>query len=158
MSKEFDVDMNRKQEERIRFLENKYAPHKLSKDEKVSKEYKSEINCKQYKLRRYFEVKSIAHKYNFNTFIVEKTMFIIEKVGDIKNLHRRAKIEQIIASILLFSKFEDLVTGDVDKTQMWEDYDLNWKLYSIVIANLLKYYRKNEKILYGCTVQELLVG
>ena len=44
MSKEFDVDMNRKQEERIRFLENKYAPHKLSNGEKVSKEYKLEGN------------------------------------------------------------------------------------------------------------------
>lgn len=157
MIKEFDVDMNKKQEERIKFLENKYAPHKLSNGEKVSKEYESKINRKRYRLRRYFEVKNIAHEYKFNVDSLTKAMFLIEKIDDIQSLHRKATLKQIIASILLFCKYENKLIARVDESKIWKDYNLNWKLYCIVIMNMLIYYRQQNNVPYGCVVQDLIM-
>ena len=149
--------MSKKQEKRIKFLEEKYAPHRLSAGEKVSKEYKSKIKKKQERLYRYFEVKAIAHEYKFDANTLSKAMFLIERIDNIKSLHCKATLKQIVASILLFCKYENKSISRVDESKMWNDCDLNWELYCIVIMNMLIYYRQQNNVPYGCVVQDLIM-
>lgn len=117
----------------------------------VSTEYKSEVNRRQYRQRRYFEVKTLAHKYDFNACTVEKTMFIIDLVNDLKKLYNRAKLEQIIIAILLYCKWEDNPALELDKTKPWKDYELDWKMYSRIISKILNFYRRNDRVPYTGT-------
>lgn len=136
---------------RINYLEKKYAPNRLATGEMVSTKYKSEVNRRQYRQRRYFEVKTLAHKYDFNAYTVEKTMFIINFVNDLKKLYKRAKLEQITIAILLYCKWEDNPALELDKTKPWEDYELDWKMYSRIISRILMIYRKNDRVPYNGT-------
>lgn len=66
--------------------------------------------------------------------------------NDFKKLCGNCSKEKIIAILGLFVLRTYVPKLKEEENPLWREYNLNWKLYSRVIANVLKLLRENQRI------------
>lgn len=132
----------------INKLLKKYKPYTLNKAERVSKTYKANMDKARNNYNKNQMIKEIGDEYNLNELIIEKTNYIVNRIGNLKLLHQNAPQRKIIACILCFSIFEEDTSVRLDKISVWRGEDLDWRLFSRVTARLLIWYRRQIGIAY----------
>lgn len=90
-------------------------------------------------------MQQILNETNTTKQIETEVHELIQKT-ELKQLCPRCKEEQIISTIILFIIRTYNNNFIEERTRIWKKYKLNWKIYSRIIANLLKNMRKNQPI------------
>lgn len=133
----------------IGYLERIYPPFLLNRYEKVSRDFKIDLKRKQYDYRQRKILERICLEYDVPKHVFMSSLYILERLDNVKCLHRTIRLEQIFACIILFCSTEVNRQYNISKTRLWREQDLDWKTYSVVLSRLLEYYRKNSKLPYN---------
>jgi DNA-directed RNA polymerase subunit M/transcription elongation factor TFIIS len=134
------------QEYRIKYLLDKYGETKIAPYECLPKESRAEINKNYYKNNiQKNRVQQLLNETHTTKQIEIEVHEIVQKT-ELKQLCPRCKEEQIIAVIILFIIRTYNNKCIEERTSLWKKYKLNWKLYSRIVANLLKELRKNQPV------------
>lgn len=133
-------------ENRIQYLIDKYGETKIAPYECLSKDSRAKINQQYYKNNiQKNRVQQILNETNTIKQIETEVHELIQKT-ELKQLCPKCKEEQIISTIILFIIRTYNNNFIEERTRIWKKYKLNWKIYSRIIANLLKNMRKNQPI------------
>lgn len=99
--------------------------------------------------QHYFFLETISADLNLNRTDIQRILYITRRVG-IKQLHKRASMEQVLLALAVFIKEES--TGHplrIDRYSILKEYNVNYKLYTTVLRNLLRYYRSRSPVVRG---------
>jgi hypothetical protein len=99
--------------------------------------------------QHYFFLETISADLNLNRTDIQRILYITRRVG-IKQLHKRASMEQVLLALAVFIKEES--TGHplrIDRYTILKEYNVNYKLYTTVLRNLLRYYRSRSPVVRG---------
>lgn len=133
-------------ENRIQYLIDKYGETKIAPYECLPKDSRAKINQQYYKNNiQKNRVQQILNETNTTKQIETEVHELIQKT-ELKQLCPKCKEEQIISTIILFIIRTYNNNFIEERTRIWKKYKLNWKIYSRIIANLLKNMRKNQPI------------
>lgn len=140
--------MNRKhQENRIKYLEHEFRDDHLNSDELISPTMKSEVNKKYYDKNQLKDVDDVLSTLPpFTGHLLKKQVYYIVKNFKLKDLCRKCKLEVILAVIIIFVWKDYNKSLKIDDNSLWKKYDLNWRIYGIIIGNLLRKTRENNVI------------
>ena len=128
----------------IEYLLEKYSPYHLSNGEVVSPEYKAKIKRNGYRLKREYKVKEIGRQYGFSKFTIEKTVWLINHIDNLKDLCNNYTLEKIIVALGLFCMIENC--KEVPFRNIWIEYDLTWREYALIVSRVLSFYRFNMEV------------
>jgi len=129
---------------RIEKLLNKYGEYNVNQGEKLYGDVRKKINKNYYGTQRTHLIDSLLTEINNPHTVKNEVYGIIKEVDDLKVLCRTCKIEQIISVIILYVQRLHNPVMKEEKTRLWNHYDLSWKLYSRIIARLLRETRRNR--------------
>lgn len=129
---------------RVQYLLDKYKINKISAGEIVSKEYKAQVDKQIHKRHKRNDIEKILADINNPSLVRDEVYNICEEIDDLKKLCRTCKFEQIVAVIILYVQRTHNPVMKEERTKLWNKYDLSWKLYSRIIARLLRETRANR--------------
>lgn len=129
---------------RIKNLLNKYGEYNVNQGEKLYGETRRKINKNYYGTQRTHLIDSLLTEINNPLTVKNEVYGIITEIDDLKVLCRTCKIEQIISVIILYVQRLHNPVMKEEKTRLWNHYELSWKIYSRIIARLLRETRKNR--------------
>lgn len=97
---------------------------------------------KEWRLQQYyFFLEIISPELNLNKTDIQRILYITRRVG-IKQLHKRASMEQILLALAVFIKEESTSHPlHIDRYSILKEYNVDYRLYTTVLRNLLQYYR-----------------
>ena len=130
-------------ERRIRYLEKKYSETNVAKGELLSAATIKRINKNYYSNQKRRRVDAILNNVKNKDTIKEEVHNIVENVS-LKELCYNCGEEQIIAVIILYVSKTRVKGYRIDRTALWNEYQLNWQRYGLIISNLLKEFRENS--------------
>lgn len=134
-------------ENRINHLIDKYGETKVAPYECLPKDSRAKINKGYYKNNiQKNRVQQILNETTTTKQIEIEVHELIINLDTLKQLCPRCKEEQIISTIILFIIRTYNNNFIEERTKIWKKYSLNWKIYSRIIANLLKELRKKQPI------------
>lgn len=99
--------------------------------------------------QHYFFLGTISPELNLNKTDIQRILYITRRVG-IKQLHKRASMEQVLLALAVFIKEES--TGhplQIDRYTILKEYNVDYRLYTTVLRNLLQYYRNRTPTVRG---------
>lgn len=130
--------------DRINRLLDKYGQYNVNKGEKLYGDTRRTINKNYYNTQKKHLVDQLLTEIN-NPLTVKREVYgIIQEFDNLKVLCRKCKVEQIIAIIILYVQRLHNPVMKEERTRLWNHYELSWKLYSRVIARLLRETRRNR--------------
>lgn len=131
---------------RIRYLEEKYSETNIAQGEILSKETKYKINHNYQKTQKRRIIDSILLQTNNPNTIKEEVHNICEEVDDLKRLCRTCSIEQIVTVIILYVQRLHNPRFVEEERSIWRKYQISWKMYGKIMANLLRETRRNRRL------------
>lgn len=131
---------------RIQNLLNKYDNYNVNQGEKLYGETRRKINKNYYGSQRTHLIDSLLTEINNPHTVKNEVYGIIKEIDDLKVLCRKCKLEQIIAVIILYVQRTHNPVMKEERTRLWNHYELSWKLYSRVLARLLRETRRNRPV------------
>ena len=129
---------------RAKYLLERYTPNHITPNECVSKEYKAEVDKRRHYNSKRRQIEYLLNEINNPNTVREEVHDICREIDNLKILCRTCKVEQIIAVIILYVQRIHNTKIAEEKTRLWNHYDLSWKLYSRIIARLLRETRRNR--------------
>lgn len=132
----------------INRLLKKYKPYQLNKNEKTSSDYKYVLRKKQHEFKRQKILERLCNQYDIPKDIKENVEYIITHIKDLKILKRTETIETILCYIICYCTYEKNRQVRLEKWGLWKNENLNWRTYSIILSNLLRYYRQQYPLPY----------
>jgi len=98
--------------------------------------------------QHYFFLQVIRPELNLNEGDIQRILHVLKKVG-VKELHRKASMEQVLLALAVFVKEEGGHPVPLDRYSILREYSVDYKLYNTVLRNLLKYYRSRTPTVRG---------
>ena len=139
--------MNKKKNyNRIHYLERTYSETNVAKGEVLSSPTVRRINKNYYDNQRRRRVDGILNDVRNRDTIKEEVHGIISELPNLNILCKGCDEEIIISSIILYVQKSRNYQYRVDRTSLWNKYNLTWQKYALIISNLLKETRKTRKI------------
>ena len=130
---------------RIKNLERRYSETNISKGEVLFPDTISKINKKYNKNQQKRRVDAILNNVKNKDSIKEEVHSIIRDV-ELKSLCRNCSEEQIISIIILYVQRSRNSKYRIERTGLWNKYELNWLKYSLIIERLLKWTREQKRV------------
>ena len=130
---------------RIHSLEKKYSSTNVAKDEALSSETIYQINHTYNKNQQKRRVDAILNNVKNKDSIKEEVHNIVKNVK-LKTLCWNCKEEQIIAIIILYVQRTRNNQFRVNRSKLWNDYNITWKKYSLIIERLLQWSRERQRV------------
>lgn len=140
--------MKSRQWYRIEKLQKKYSETNIAKGEKLPKSTISRINKNYNDNQQKRRVDAILNNVKNKDSIKEEVHQIVSDVSSLQNLCRGCKEELIISVIILYVLKSRNQEYRVDRTSLWNKYNITWQKYSLIISRLLEENRKNNKLPY----------
>ncbi len=104
----------------------------------IDKKHGDKKRWRKTQYKRFLD--TIAYELNLSHDDRKQVEYIIEKVG-LKNLNRRASVEQIILSLAVFVKEKHLQRRIKWKEyRIFKEFDLTEQDHRTVLTNLLRFY------------------
>ena len=145
--------MKTKQYMRIEKLKKKYSETNIAKGERVSTATRKNINDKYYDNQQRRVVDGVLNNVRNKDTVKEEVHEIVKTVR-LKDLCHNCEEELIISVIILYCFKSRNSQYRIERTRLWKEYNLNWRIYSLIISNLLKVTRENTDILVNKYVDE----
>ena len=130
-------------ENRIKYLEKKYSETNVAKGEVLLKSSISRINKNYYTNQKRRRVDGILNEVKNRDSIKEEVHQIVASIPSLKEICRNCKEETIIAVIILYVQKTRNSRFYPERTKLWSKYELDWKIYSLILLRLLQWHRKN---------------
>lgn len=130
--------------DRINRLLDKYGQYNVNQGEKLYGDTRRTINKNYYNTQKKHLVDQLLNEINNPLTVKSEVYGIIQEFDNLKVLCRKCKVEQIIAVIILYVQRLHNPVMKEERTRLWNHYDLSWKLYSRIIARLLRETRRNR--------------
>lgn len=131
---------------RIRTLEKRYSNTNVAKDESLLPSTISQINRNYNKNQQKRRVDGLLNSVKNKDSIKEEVHDIVRNVK-LKSLCYNCPEEQIIAIIILYVQRTRNTRFRVDKTALWNEYEVTWTKYSLIIERLLKWTREQQTMI-----------
>ena len=131
---------------RIKYLERKYSETNVAQDEILSAQTVQKINKKYNDNQRKRRVDALLNNVKSKDTVKTEVHAIINELPNISILCQTCKEEVIISSIILYVMRSRNKQYRVDRTGLWNKYNITWQKYALIISNLLKETRENRKI------------
>lgn len=129
---------------RINWLLDKYGQYNVNQGEKLYGETRRTINKNYYNTQKKHLVDQLLNEINNPQTVKREVYGIIREFDNLKVLCRKCKVEQIVAVIILYVQRLHNPVMKEERTRLWNHYGLSWKLYSRIIARLLRETRRNR--------------
>ena len=127
---------------RIERLQKKYSETNVGMDEVLFKPSIQRINKNYYDNQKRRRVDGVLNEVKNRNSIKEEVHQICSMVS-FNKLCSNCKDEFIIAVIILYVTRTRVKDYRIDRTGLWNRYDITWKKYANIISNLLKEVREN---------------
>ena len=131
---------------RIRELERKYSETNVAQDEILAPATVQKINKKYNDNQRKRRVDAILNNVKNKDLVKEEVHKIVDELPSIDILCQNCKEEVIISCIILYVMRARNKQYRVERTSLWNTYNITWQKYALIISNLLKETRKNRKL------------
>jgi len=131
---------------RIRYLERKYSETNVAQDEILAPATVQKINKKYNDNQRKRRVDAILNNVKNKDLVKEEVHKIVDELPSIDILCQNCKEEVIISCIILYVMRARNKQYRVERTSLWNTYNITWQKYALIISNLLKETRKNRKL------------
>lgn len=133
-----------KYKNRIEYLEKKYSETNIAKGEILQPETIRRINKNWYDNQQRRKVDAILNNVKNKDSIKEEVHQIIVEVPSLKYLCQNCKEELIISVIILYVQKTRNKDYRIDRSALWNKYNITWRKYSLIIEKLLSVTRKNR--------------
>lgn len=140
--------MKSKQWYRIKKLEREFSETNIKKGEELSPETRKRINRNWQDNQQRRRVDGILNNVRNKDSIKEEVHQIIEDLPDLRSLCRGCKEEVIVSVIILYVLKSRNPEYYVERTALWNKYDLNWQRYSLIVSRLLQASRESKMLPY----------
>lgn len=130
--------------DRINRLLDKYSQYNVNQGEKLYGDTRRTINKNYYNTQKKHLIDQLLNEINNPNTVKTEVYGIIREFDNLKVLCRTCKVEQIVAVIILYVQRLHNPVMKEERTRLWNHYDLSWKLYSRIIARLLRETRANR--------------
>lgn len=132
-------------EKKIKNLERRFSENNVNIGECLSKDTRKQINRNYYKKQQKRTVDGILNEIKNRNSIKEEVHDIIDETP-LDKLCGNCKEEVIIATIIIYCLKIRNTSYQVEKSNLWKDYNLTWKKYALIISRLLQQTRAKQKI------------
>lgn len=129
----------------IHNLEKKYSKTNVAKDEILNPETITQINETYQRNQQKRRVDAILNNIKNKDSIKKEVHEIIGNVK-LKSLCYNCREEQIIAIIILYVQRTRNHKYRIDRTRLWNEYELTWLKYSLIIERLLQWTREQQRV------------
>lgn len=128
---------------RIKHLEKKYSSTNVAMGEMLPKSTIKRINKKYNDNQKRRRVDGILNKVKNRDSIKEEVHQIVADIP-LKSLCYNCKEELVIAAIILYVSKSRIKGYRIDRTALWNEYNLDWQKYALIVTNLAKESRKRN--------------
>ena len=128
---------------RIRNLERKYSQTNISAGEVLNTESIRKINKNYNQNQQKRRVDAILNNVK-NKESIKKEVHDITKNVCLKDLCKNCKEELIISCIILYVQRTRNPQYRIDRTSLWNKYEITWLKYSLIVERLLQWTRENK--------------
>lgn len=128
---------------RIKNLERKYSKTNVAQGEKLPKSRISEINKTYNENQKKRRVDGILNKVKNRDTIKEEVHQIAADIPT-SYLCYNCKEELVIAAIILYVSKTRNKKYRIETTALWNEYNLDWRKYALIVERLLKWTRENK--------------
>ena len=128
---------------RIRNLERKYSETHIAYDEVLNTESIRKINQNYNQNQQRRRVDAILNNVRNKESIKEEVHDITKNVC-LKDLCKNCKEELIISCIILYVQRTRNPQYRIDRTSLWNKYEITWLKYSLIVERLLQWTRENK--------------
>ena len=128
---------------RINYLQKVYSTTNKAPGEKVTRKPLDKQRNINLKNRRIDELLT----YINNPYTVKEEVHqICTEVDDLKQLCPKCKFEQIVAVIILY--VQRIYNNKLieERTKLWREFDLTWKLYGRIVGRILVLTREKKPL------------
>lgn len=129
-------------ERRIKYLERKYSETNVGIGEELFTPTIKRINKNYYSNQKRRFVDGILNEVKNRNSIKEEVHQICMSF-DFNEICRTCKNEEIVAVIILYVLKTRNTRYHVERTGLWNRYELTWKKYSLILLRLLEHTRRN---------------
>ena len=129
----------------IRNLEKLYSETNVSKGEELTRETRSTIDKNYKKNQRKRRVDVILNNVKNKNSLKEEVHDMVENVN-FHDLCKTCKEDVIIAIIILYVQRRRNPQFRIERSRLWREYNLSWRLYGLIIERLLKLERESKPI------------
>ena len=146
--------MKSRQYYRIEKLQRKYSETNIAKGERLSKEtvYRINKNYQDNQLKR--RVDGILNTVRNKDTIKDEVHQIIQDIPSLSSLCKGCKEEMIISVIILYVQKCRDTRYHVERTALWNKYNITWQKYSLIVGRLLQVNRELNKLPYQYEIKE----
>lgn len=137
--------MKSRQYLRIKNLEKKYSETNIAPQEIVSSGLRQQINHNYYTNQQRRLVDAILNEIPNKSAVKKEVHDIVANVT-LKDLCRTCKEEMIISVIILYCLNNYYTDFRVERHRLWSEYNITWRKYGLIIANLLTKTREQTII------------
>lgn len=128
---------------RINQLIKKYSETNIAKGEVLPKQTIKRINKNYNDNQKRRRVDGILNKVKNRDSIKEEVHQIVADIP-LKSLCYNCKEELVIAAIILYVSKTRIKGYRIDRTALWNEYNLDWQKYALIVTNLAKESRKKQ--------------
>lgn len=146
--------MKSRQYYRIQRLQKKYSETNISQGEILSESSIRKINKKYRDNQLKRRVDGVLNHVRNKDSIKEEVHQIIDDLPNLTVLCRGCKEELIISVIILYVLKTRNPRYHVERTSLWNKYDITWQKYSLIISRMLQESRKSKKLPYQYEIKE----
>lgn len=127
-------------ERRINYLQKKYSETNVGMGEELFKPSIQRINKNYYSNQQRRRVDGILNKARNRNTVKEEVHQIVADYP-VKSLCYNCKEDEIIAAIILYVSRARVKSYRIDRTALWNEYNLTWQKYALIVTNLLREVR-----------------
>lgn len=128
---------------RIKYLQRKYSETNIAQGEVLPKQRISQINKTYNDNQKRRRVDGILNKVKNRDSIKEEVHQIVNEIP-LKSLCYNCKEELVIAAIILYVSKTRIKGYRIDRTALWNEYNLDWQKYALIVTNLAKETRSRN--------------
>ena len=140
--------MKSRQWYRIKKLEREFSETNIKRGEELSPETRKRINRNWQDNQQRRRVDGILNNVRNKDSIKEEVHQIVADLPNLRDLCRGCKEEVIISVIILYVSKARNPEYHVERTGLWNRYDLNWQKYSLIVSRLLQASRESKMLPY----------
>lgn len=145
---------NRNYEKRIEKLQKRYSETNIAKDEELPLETRRRIKKNYNRNLQRRRVDGVLNYVKNKDSIKEEVHKIIEELPSLKMLCNNCSEEVIISVICLYVLKSRNPRYHVERTALWNRFELNWQKYSLIISRILQETRKQRTMEFREEVYE----
>ena len=128
---------------RIHYLEKKYSETNIARGEKLSASTKKRINKNYNQNQQRRRVDAILSDVKKKESIKKEVHDIVQN-APLKELCKNCKDEPIITILILYVQTTRNPHYRIDRTALWQKYEVTWLKYSLIIERLLQWTREQK--------------